>query len=283
MNAHNLNQSGKVISDKPLEQGCKVYFYKPPSQQEVIQRGRKAKHLMHYQEPATIVGSISGRKRQYESEYNGKRKRLIPEQTMLEIDVTTLDVTDSRESGTKPKLHVNGDKIREEDLILCKTELTDTEWYLAEINKIYSDEIEVVYFTTPAKPAENYIEQSIDEKSENLRSARFRKTWIIRDGKNARKETLKVPFPSNPELRRGRLPKSEVNELILANNMKLSPQGYLSKDSIDIACKLSISFGSYETIEDEQEHLNSLRQANALFTYAQRTLCTCAQCALCFS
>jgi hypothetical protein len=203
MNAHNLNQSGEVISDKPLEQGSKVYFYKPPSQQEVIQRGQKAKHLMHYQGPATIIGSIAGRKRQYELEYNGKRYKrdismLIPEQTMLEIDVTTLDVTDSRESGNKPKLHVNGDEIREEDLILCKTELTDTEWYLAEINKIYSDEIEVAYFTTPTKTAENYIERSIDEKSENLRSARFRKTWIIREGKNAGRGTLKVPFPSNP-------------------------------------------------------------------------------------
>jgi transposase InsO family protein len=290
MNAHNLNQAGKVISDKPLEQGSKVYFYRPPSQQEVIQRGRKAKHLMHYRGPANIIGNVVGRKRQYEFEYNGKRYKrdismLIPEQTMLEIDVTTLDVTDSRESGAKPKLHVNGDEIREEDLILCKTELTDTEWYLAEINKIYSDEIEVVYFTTPAKSAENYIERSFDEKSENLRSARFRKTWIIRDGKNAGRGTLKVPFPSNPELRiwKGRLPKSELNELILATNIKLSPQGYLSKDSIDIACKLPISFGSYETIEDEQDHLNSLRQANALFTYAQRTLCTCAQCALCFT
>jgi hypothetical protein len=162
MNAHNLSQSGKVKSDKPLEKSSKVYFYKPPSQQEVIQRGRKAKHLLHYQGPPTIVGSITGRKRQYELEYNGKRHKrdismLIPEQTMLEIDVTTLDVTDSRESGTKPKLHVNGDEIREEDLILCKTELTDTEWYLAEINKIYSDEIEVVYFTTPAKSAGSFI------------------------------------------------------------------------------------------------------------------------------
>jgi hypothetical protein len=283
MNAHNLNQSGKVKSDKPLEQGSKVYFYKPPSQQEEIQRGRKTKHLIHYQGPATIVGSLAGRKRQYELEYNGKRYKrdismLIPEQTMLKIDVTTLDVTDSTESGAKPKLHINSDEIREEDLILCKTEITDTEWYLAEINKIYSDEIEVVYFTTPAKAAENYIERFIDERSENLRSARFRKTWIKRDGKNAGRGTLKVPFPSNPELRtwKGRLPKSKVNELILANHMKLSSQGYLSKDSIDIACKLSISFGSYETIEDEQEHLNSLRQANALFTYAERTLCTCA-------
>ncbi len=33
---------------------------------------------------------------------------LIPEQTMLMIDVTTLDVTDSRGSEAKPKLHTNG-------------------------------------------------------------------------------------------------------------------------------------------------------------------------------
>ena len=149
MNAHNLNQSGKVISDKPLEKGDKVYFYRPPSQQEVQTRGRKAKHLMHYQGPATIIGSIEGRKRQYEFEYNGKRYKrdismLIPEQTMLTIDVTTLDVTDSRESGAKPKLYTNGVELHEEELILCKTDLTDTEWYLAEINKIYSDEIEII-------------------------------------------------------------------------------------------------------------------------------------------
>ncbi len=70
---------------------------------------------------------------------------LIPEHNMLEIDVNTLDVTDSRESGAKPKLHTNGAELREEDLILCKTELTDTEWYLAEINKIYAKKIEVIY------------------------------------------------------------------------------------------------------------------------------------------
>ena len=283
MNAHNLNQSGKVISDKPLDKGDKVYFYRPPSQQEVIRRGRKAKHLMHYQGPAIITGSIEGRKRQYEIEYNGKRYKrdismLIPEQIMLMIDVTTFDVTDSRESGAKPKLHTNGAELHEEDLIVCKTDLTDTEWYLAEINKIYSDEIEIIYFTTPIKVVGNYIEQSTEQKSENLRSARFRKTWFIRDGKNAGKGTIKAPFPSNPELRlwTGRLSKSELDRLILANNIKLSPQGYLSKDSIDIAIKLSIPFASMQTIDDEEEHLQGLRQANALFTYAQRTLCTCA-------
>ncbi len=68
MNAYNLNQSGKVISDKPLEKGNKVYFYRPPSQQEIIKRGQKAKHLMHYHGPAIIIRSIDGRKRQYEIE-----------------------------------------------------------------------------------------------------------------------------------------------------------------------------------------------------------------------
>ena len=98
--------------------------------------------------------------------------------------------------------------------------------------------------------------------------------WIIRDGKNAGKGTIKAPFPSNPELRvwTGRLPKSELNGLILAHNIILSPQGYLSKSSIDIAVKLSTTFGSIETVEDEEEHLKSLQQANALFAYPGKVL-----------
>ena len=93
---------------------------------------------------------------------------LISEQTMLMIDVTTLDVTDSRESGAKPKLHTNGAELHEEDLILRKTDLTDIEWYLTEINKIYSDEVEIIYFTTPNKVVENCIEQSMEQRYENL-------------------------------------------------------------------------------------------------------------------
>jgi hypothetical protein len=98
---------------------------------------------------------------------------LIPEQPMLEIDVTTLDVSDSRESGSKPKLHTNGVELREEELFICKTELTDTEWYLSEINKICSEEIKVVYYATPATTADNFIEQSINQRYKNFRSARF--------------------------------------------------------------------------------------------------------------
>ena len=88
MNAHNLNQSGKVISDKPLEKGDKVYFYRPPSQQEVIKRGRKAKHLMHYQGPAIIIGSIEGRKRQYQisRQQNSESKKYFNTQVEVKLD-----------------------------------------------------------------------------------------------------------------------------------------------------------------------------------------------------
>ncbi len=55
-----------------------------------------------------------------------------------------------------------------------------------------------------------------------------------------------------------RLPKSELDRLILANSLILSQQGYLSKNSLDIAIKLSISVVSYETAEVEEEHLQSL-------------------------
>ena len=51
------------------------------------------------------------------------------------------------------------------------------------------------------------------------------------------------------------IPESELDRLTLANSMILSPQGYLSKNSLDIAIKLSISFVSYETTEVEKEHL----------------------------
>jgi hypothetical protein len=48
-------QNGKWINYEALVPGAKVYFYKPPSEQEVEKRGRKAKHLFQYTGPATIL------------------------------------------------------------------------------------------------------------------------------------------------------------------------------------------------------------------------------------
>ena len=153
MNAHNLNQSGAKIQDKGLKQGDRVYFYRPPSQHEVIRRGRKAKHLAHYHGPATsiIQGKVDGRDRQYHLTYDGKPfKRdismLVPEKEMQRINPETHDPTITPPNQVKPSIHVRGKLLAEEDLILCKTDKEDTSWYLAEVTKIFPDEIEVAYY-----------------------------------------------------------------------------------------------------------------------------------------
>ena len=61
MTSKKLSQNGKTIDYKALIPGAKVYFYKPPTAQEVERRGRKAKHLDHYTGPASILRSIGTR------------------------------------------------------------------------------------------------------------------------------------------------------------------------------------------------------------------------------
>ena len=62
--AQKLNQAGKTIDENLLKVGDNVYFYRPPSQKEVLTHGRKKKHLFHYHGPAKIVRKL--RNRQYE-------------------------------------------------------------------------------------------------------------------------------------------------------------------------------------------------------------------------
>jgi hypothetical protein len=47
MTSNKLSQTGKSINYEALIPGAQVYFYKPPSAQDVLERGRKAKHLDH--------------------------------------------------------------------------------------------------------------------------------------------------------------------------------------------------------------------------------------------
>jgi hypothetical protein len=287
MNTYNLNQSVKKIPDKPYDREDKVYFYQPPSQNEEIQRARNAKQLMHYRGPATITQPIPGRRRQYEIEFEGKLfKRdvgmLIPQHTMYEIDPLTLDVTYIQLSrSTKLKLYNKNCQLCEDSLIICKTESTDTEWCLAEINRIYPEEIEITYYTTPITQLENYNTATKEQKLDVLENARFIKTWHISSGKNVGKATLKAPFPKNLELRlwTGKLPKTELSDLILVTDINLSPQGYLDKASLDIASKLAIGHLATQTVEDEKAYKENMQVANALYTYEECTLCDCARCA----
>ncbi len=86
--------------------------------------------------------------------------------TISEIDVTTLDPTKSLQVTDKPRLYTKGDTLHEEKLIICCTEITDTEWCLAEVSKIYTDEIELTYYTTLAPQAQDYANATKEQRQD---------------------------------------------------------------------------------------------------------------------
>ncbi len=106
-------------------------------------------------------GKVDERDRQYHIEYDGKGfKRdismLIPVKQIQTIDVNRHDPTAETPLQVKPALFKSRVILREEELILCKTNKGDKAWSLAEVHKIYPDEIEVIYYTTPRKQLDEY-------------------------------------------------------------------------------------------------------------------------------
>ena len=148
------------------------------------------------------------------------------------------------------------------------------------MHKIYPDEIEVIYYTTPRKQLDNYETATHEQRQECLSQSRFRKTWFIRTGTNAGKGTLNQPFPRNPLLRlwTGKLPTNEFDDLILATGIRLEPNGYLTEESRKVASHVKISHEAINTIEDEKDIQVQLRSSNAMYAYAELPLCNCRRC-----
>ncbi len=193
---------------------------------------------------------------------------LIPEKRIRAIDVNRHDPTAVTPLQVRPALFKPGVILREEELILCKTDKGDKAWSLAEMDKVYPDEVEVIYYTTHG------------ERQGRLSQSRFRKTWFIRTGTNAGKDALNPPFPKNPLLRlwTGKLPTNEFDDLILATGIKLEPNGYLTEESRKIASNVKISDEAINTIEDEEGLQAPLQYSNAMFAYAELPLCNCRRC-----
>jgi hypothetical protein len=61
MTSENLSQSGQAVELGKYVIGHKAYFYRPPSMNETITRGRRAKHIDHYVGPGIIIKHIGTR------------------------------------------------------------------------------------------------------------------------------------------------------------------------------------------------------------------------------
>jgi hypothetical protein len=105
----------------------KVYFYKPPSQQDVSAKRRKEKHLAHYHGPAAVISMP--RRRQLELQYEGKSfnhdiSLVIPAKDFGSLDVDNFDPV-TTETVVTPSLLAKGVIPKEEELVVIKNSSTE--------------------------------------------------------------------------------------------------------------------------------------------------------------
>ncbi len=166
MTSEKLNQANRSFDDSQLKTEMRVYFYKPPSQQEVSSKGRKAKHLAHYHGPATVTAVP--RRRQLELQYEGKTfnrdiSLVIPAKDFNGLDVNNFDPVIT-EAVSPPSLFVKGEIPKEGELVIIKDSSTEG-WFLSEVLRVLPNLIEVRHLTTPTPALENYEQCSVQKRS----------------------------------------------------------------------------------------------------------------------
>ena len=280
MTSEKLNQANRPFDDSQLQVGMRVYFYKPPSQQEVAAKGRKAKHLAHYHGPATVTVS---RRRQLELRYEGKTfnrdiSLVIPAKDFNGLEVDSFDPL-VKEAVSLPSLHVNGEVPREGELVVIKDSSTEG-WFLSEVLRVLPNLVEVRYFTTPTPALENHEHCSVQKRSKRLSEICFRRTWHARFGKHVGRATYKPPHPNNEDLQvwEGVANNSDLDSLLLLRDVRIDAEGKLDEASLRLAAQLPISHEKLDTIEDEVEGSSLTRQTPNLFTNSREILCSCVNC-----
>jgi hypothetical protein len=279
MTAESRNQSGKPIDNTLLKEGMEVYFYKPPSQAEVLKKGRKAKHLQHYHGPAVIVKKI--RSRSYEISYNGKTfKRdagmLVPV-THVPDDCSQVDPAAVPIPKSSP--HRDDLPFREGEIIICKGDTEAEGWYVAEISKVLDTKIQVRYFHTPSPPLEDYDKQPVEKIGARLSQAHFRRTWYIHGGVDHGKAIMTPPFPNNLDTRvwEGPIDRESWGTTVLIRNVGVTSAGRLEPPALKLAVKLRLPH-NFTPVLDNTSEIPVEIDPQVYFQHVHRTLCSCTKC-----
>jgi hypothetical protein len=251
MTAENLSQSGQAVDLEKYTIGHKTYVYKPPSMNETIARGKRAKHIDHYVGPGVIIKHIGTRS--IVVRYNGKDFQrdagmILLEKPRKEADDPTIadrliigphavndavEVADHADEELQP--------LQEGEFIIIKDDPEAATWYCAEIRKILADRIEVNYYTTITPVLPEYPEFSMEERKERSKEANFLRTWCLDRGKGL--PTTTPPTTAHGKLKHlwwGRIPLEDVAKHILVRGVGLSALGNLDENTIKFAANLSI-------------------------------------------
>ena len=246
MTAENLGQHGQVVNLSDLPIGAKAYVYKPPTQQETIARGRKAKHIDHYIGPGTITSHLGTRsvvvtikdKNGIEREYQRDAGMILLRKPRPDDQ----DPVDYRERSQGTRISsvqdIAENPLKEGEFVILKDDPEAKDWYCAEIRAVLPDRIEVNYYTTQAPPLANYETTSRKDRVSRIEMATFLRTWCLRGDPTT--EPPKSARARDKLLWWGRIPLEDVDKHILIRDVGLSASGKLDKITINLATKLKI-------------------------------------------
>ncbi len=184
MTHEHLNQSGRVINLDKLTVGTEVYFYKPPTVQDVKQKGRKAKHLEHYVGPARITKKIGDGSFQiaYRHPDSNKEQLFQREAGMLILKKEMNNFT-VREVEVLPMKHIAGKLPRKGEMVIMKDFTESTDWCIAEIAKVLNDRFVVNGYIIEGASLANYKAKSWRARKINLEGLTFHRTWCVNQGR----------------------------------------------------------------------------------------------------
>ena len=245
MSITKLSQSGKSIDYEALIPGAKVYFYKPPTAQEVERRGRKAKHLDHDIGPATILRSIGTRSfvLQY-TDGQGTTRTYQRDASMISL-VPSIEIksdpSDSNREEKAPHAHqsIALSPIEEGEYVLLKDTKDANTWYCAQVLEKLPDRIKVNYYTTSTLALPKYGQTTFKQRLRRLQEIIFLKTWTLPTGE----ATTIDPALSRKrnKLWTGQVPHKFLNDVLLLRNVGLTALGNLTPASASLDANLKIA------------------------------------------
>jgi hypothetical protein len=278
MTSENLSQSGQLVDLSHMPVGAEAYVYKPPSQQEAINRGRRAKHIDHYIGPGRIVKHIGTRSvvvsikdcNNIDREYQRDAGMVLlkkPKPMDIEPEFTREPSLGTRASS---KDDLNSHPIKEGEFLILKDDPNATDWYCAEVRTVLVDRIEVNYYTTQTPSLENYGRRTTKDKKERLGEALFLRTWCLSGGKGLPSTT--PPATKHARMNHlwwGKIPLEVISDHILIRDVGLNASGRLDKITLNLAAKLEIPHhvgaGGEEDFADKetfQKHIKRVSNRN---------------------
>jgi len=239
LTSKSLNRAGKATQPKDLALNAKVWFYKPPDYAQIQATGRKVKHLAHYHGPAVITEMIGNSS--YKLSFKGKSYQreggmLVPFTHMpdsFELPEESLE--------RKPRTHHASIPFREGEFVITRDDPSAPDWYVAEINRILPDRIEVNYYTTATPPLDQHLSRSQALRMKRLGESSFLRTWCLEA--NGFLPTTEPPLQAarlNKDVYKGSIPLREIHQHILLRDVKLTALGLLDPRSMRLACTLNI-------------------------------------------